>query len=53
MKVDATLQGQVGDWDAARDAEERGYDTVWLSEISTTRAGCAGRLIITHEHRLA
>jgi probable F420-dependent oxidoreductase len=34
MKVDFTLRGAVGDWDAAVDAERRGYDAAWLSEIT-------------------
>lgn len=34
MLVDATLSGEVGDWDAGHEAEERGYDGVWLSEIT-------------------
>lgn len=33
MKVDFTLAGQPGDWDAAVSAEARGYDCVWLPEI--------------------
>jgi probable F420-dependent oxidoreductase len=32
MKVDFTLQGAPGEWDAASAAEEAGYDGVWLSE---------------------
>lgn len=33
MKVDVTLPGPVGDWDAAAEAENRGYDGAWVSEI--------------------
>ncbi|WP_028938213.1 TIGR03617 family F420-dependent LLM class oxidoreductase [Pseudonocardia spinosispora] len=33
MKVDFTLQGTAGEWDAAVAAEGEGYDGVWLSEI--------------------
>lgn len=33
MQVDFTLQGSLGDADAAADAERRGYRGVWLSEI--------------------
>jgi len=33
MKVDFTLEGKPGDWDAAAEAERRGYDGGWLSEI--------------------
>ncbi|HTK67960.1 MAG TPA: TIGR03617 family F420-dependent LLM class oxidoreductase [Pseudonocardia sp.] len=33
MKVDATLQGRIDDWQAAQKAEADGYDAVWLSEI--------------------
>jgi len=33
MKVDFTLEGKAGDWDAAAEAERRGYDGGWLSEI--------------------
>ena len=34
MKVDAVLTGEKGDWDRAADAEQAGYDGVWLPEIS-------------------
>jgi len=33
MKVDFTMIGQPGDWDAAVAAEQRGYDAAWLPEI--------------------
>ncbi|MGE5695584.1 MAG: TIGR03617 family F420-dependent LLM class oxidoreductase [Candidatus Sericytochromatia bacterium] len=33
MKVDFTLAGQPGDWEAAVSAEARGYDCAWLPEI--------------------
>jgi probable F420-dependent oxidoreductase len=33
VKVDATLQGRIDDWQAAQKAEADGYDAVWLSEI--------------------
>jgi len=33
MRVDFTLTGQPGDWDAAVSAEQRGYDCAWLPEI--------------------
>ena len=33
MKVDFTLEGKAGDWDSAAEAERRGYDGGWLSEI--------------------
>ena len=33
MKVDATLQGRIDDWQAAQKAEAEGYDAVWVSEI--------------------
>ena len=33
MQVDATLSGNAGDGDAGREAEERGDDAVWLSEV--------------------
>jgi probable F420-dependent oxidoreductase len=33
MKVDFTLEGKAGDWDVAAEAERRGYDGGWLSEI--------------------
>jgi probable F420-dependent oxidoreductase len=33
MKVDFTLEGKPGDWDAAAAAERRGFDGAWLSEI--------------------
>ncbi|MDT7669721.1 MAG: hypothetical protein QOC74_2504, partial [Pseudonocardiales bacterium] len=33
MKVDFTLEGKPGDWDVAAEAERRGYDGGWLSEI--------------------
>jgi probable F420-dependent oxidoreductase len=33
MKVDFTLEGKAGDWDIAAEAERRGYDGGWLSEI--------------------
>jgi probable F420-dependent oxidoreductase len=33
VKVDATLSGKAGDWDAGREAEDAGYDAVWLSEV--------------------
>lgn len=34
MKVDFTLIGQPGDWDAAASAEQRGYDGAWLPEVA-------------------
>ena len=33
MKVDYTVTGQAGDWDLAVQAEQRGYDGVWVPEI--------------------
>lgn len=34
MRTDFTLVGKPGDWDLAVKAERRGYDGVWLPEIS-------------------
>jgi probable F420-dependent oxidoreductase len=34
MKVDLTLTGQPGDWDAAVSAELRGYDGAWVPETN-------------------
>jgi probable F420-dependent oxidoreductase len=34
MQVDFTLGGAPGDWELASDAERRGYDGVWLPEIT-------------------
>lgn len=32
MKVDVSLRGAPDDWDAAEQAEQAGYDAIWLSE---------------------
>jgi probable F420-dependent oxidoreductase len=34
LKVDFSLRGAPGDWDLAIDAEQRGYDGVWLPEVT-------------------
>ena len=34
MKVDYLLRGDVGDWDLATEAHRRGYDGVWMPEVT-------------------
>ncbi|WP_454199291.1 TIGR03617 family F420-dependent LLM class oxidoreductase [Nocardia sp. Marseille-Q1738] len=34
MKLDLVLKGEPGDWDRAAEAEESGYDGIWVPEVT-------------------